>query len=123
MADSKNLHRKYYAQFVNEEVKNRVLSFFDRETLLRSYAKDEHFNHKLTPMDIWDLMGGFVWKIRGTFENAEQICVMKPETSEDIKPVDYKLLEATGEGLNNAVMVCIYKEAAKEIIEETEVNK
>lgn len=114
MKDSSKLHRQYYAQFVNDKVKQRVLDTFGLETLKKSYAKDEHFNTNLTPLKKWDLLGGWSWGvIRG-----EQIAIIQPRSTTDILPVEYSLLKEAGEGLSNSTMVCIYKEAGRQIIEK-----
>ena len=96
-------HREYYAQFVNEQVKNLVIRFIGKERLLKS--KDEHLND--IPLKDWDLLGGFV------FRGSEM--VMKPTT---IEPIDYKLIKEAGDGVSSATLVCIYKEAARQLIEK-----
>lgn len=110
---NKCTHREYYAQFVNEATRARVLQSFSIETLRKSYAQDEHFNTKLTPMKTWDAMGGYVWRVI----HGEQVAVQQPRTSADILPIDYTLLRETGEGASNATLVCIYKEAARQLVE------
>lgn len=106
--DSSKLHRKYYAQFVNDEVKNKVLSVFSLETLKKSFAKDEYFNDNLTPMKKWDLMGGFA------FSNTTGEMTLRPTTS---LPIDKNLLDEAKEGYSSSIAVCIYKEAARQLIE------
>jgi hypothetical protein len=95
-------HRAYYSQFVNEQVKNEVLRFIGKEALLTS--TDEHLND--IPLRKWDALGGFA------FKGSEMI---RRPTS--IEPVDINLLREAGEGVSAATMVCIYKEAARQIIE------
>lgn len=102
-------HRKYYAQFVNQAVKNKVIQTIGLAKLLAS--KDEHLND--IPLHIWDKMGGFVFRVIG----GEQRAVIQPRSVEDILPVDYQLLKEANEGISSATMVCIYKEAARQIIE------
>lgn len=106
-------HRQYYAQFVNEETRERVRRMFGVDTLRRSYAKDEHFNDNLTSMKKWDALGGFVWAVR----KGEQVAIQRPHTPADILPVDYELLKQAGEGISSSTMVCIYKEAGRQIVE------
>lgn len=108
--NGKVTHRQYYGQFVNEATKKRVIESIGIDKLLNS--KDEHLND--IPLKKWDLLGGFIWKVRG----GEEIAVMQPHSSEDILPIDYKLLKEAGEGVSSSTMVCIYKEAGKQIIEE-----
>jgi hypothetical protein len=44
-------HRQYYAQFVTEEMKSRLVRYLGLDTLLES--KDEHLND--IPLRMWDL--------------------------------------------------------------------
>lgn len=104
-------HRQYWGQFVNELVKDKVKNSIGVNTLLES--TDEHLND--IPIAKWDKLGGFVW--RG------QVAIQKPQTSLDILPIDAKLLRETGEGVSSAGLVCIYKEAARQIIEQLSVKK
>lgn len=103
-------HREYWGQFVNEGVKKKVLSEIGLERLMKS--KDIHLND--IPMKKWDWLGGFIMGIH----NGTQEVMMRPQTPYDLLPVDFKLLKKMGEGVSPASMVCIYKEAGRQIIEE-----
>lgn len=103
MKDSSNLHRAYYGQFVNEQVKNAVLQFIGKDALLKS--KDEHLND--IPLKKWDALGGFA------FSNTTGEMLHKPAT---IEPVEIAKLREAGEGVSSATLVCIYKEAARQIM-------
>lgn len=104
-------HREYYSQFVNEDVKARVCAVIGLDALLKS--KDEHLND--IPMKKWDSMAGFVWRIIG----GQEVAVQKPRTNLDILPVDARLLvDGAEDSISCATLVCIYKEAGKQIIEE-----
>ncbi len=107
--ENPNYHREYYAQFVNDEVKRLVLSYFSKEILKQSYEKDEHFNTKLTPIEKWDAMGGWA------FSKATGETLRRPTSAE---PIDYKLIKEAGEWFSSSTTVCIYKEAARQILEE-----
>lgn len=96
-------HRQYYGQFVNDEVKHSVMYKFGLERLLAS--TDEHLND--LPLREWDALGGFI------FRYGE--IVSRPAT---FYPIDGKLLKEAGEGYSPAVAVCVFKEAARQIIEE-----
>jgi hypothetical protein len=103
-------HRQYYAQFVNEAVKAKVVKEIGLATILSS--KDEHLND--IPLKKWDKLGGFVWQvIRG-----EERAITQPRTPSDVLPVSYELLKEAGEGVSSSTMVCIYKEAARQLKEE-----
>jgi hypothetical protein len=105
MKDSSNLHRKYYGQFVNDQVKTEVLRFIGKTALLKS--KDEYLND--IPLKKWDALGGFA------FSPTTGVMLMKPTY---IDPVDIKLIREAAEGVSSSTLVCIYKEAARQIIEE-----
>lgn len=113
LKDSSNLHRQYFGQFVNENVKKHLLNTFDLETLKKSQAKDEFFNTKLTPLEKWDLLGGF------KFSKTTGEILMKPQSNLDILPLDYNLIREAGDGISSSLVVCVYKEAARQIIEES----
>lgn len=95
-------HRKYFAQFVNKAVKQEVLDYIGKDALLNS--KDEHLND--IPLKKWDALAGY------SFFNGKLI--VKPY---DIKPINLDLIKQANETASCATLVCIYKEAAKQIIE------
>lgn len=95
-------HREYYGQFVNNGIKEDVVSHFGIERIKNS--QDEYFND--IPLGQWDSLVGFKF-IGSTLVN---------------KPTHIGLslaekLKETGEGVSCAGLVCIYKEAAKQIKE------
>ena len=92
----------------NDEIKRLVLSYFSKEVLMKSLKKDEHFNTKLTPLYKWDSMGGF------RFSDRTGEMLSRPTSAE---PIDYRLLKKADEGYSSATAVCIFKEAARQIIE------
>lgn len=108
-----NYHREYYAQFVNDAVKRAVLHRFSIHDLQQSLLEDEHFNTKLTPIEAWDLLGGF------KFSKTTGATLLQPTSSD---PIEYKLLKEAGEGFSSSTAVCIYKEAARQILEKGGVN-
>lgn len=87
--DQKCSHREYYAQFVTDEERARVARHFGKAKLLAS--TDPHLND--IPLRHWDAL------------------------SPGPKAVSEKLL-AAGDYSTLAGWVCIYKEAARQIIEE-----
>lgn len=105
MQNSSELFRDYYAQFVNEDIKARIMATIGLSLLLAS--KDEHLND--ISMQKWDKMAGFA------FRGSEM--VSSPKVPSDIWPVDYELVKEAGDGISAAFMVCVYKEAARQIIE------
>ena len=68
-------------------------------------VQDEHLND--IPMRKWDALGGFAFSL-GTMTS-------RPAS---IQPIDYKLLKDMGDGVSPASLVCIYKEAGRQLIEE-----
>jgi hypothetical protein len=83
-------HRTYYAQFVTEDIRERVRRDIGLERILRSV--DEHFND--IPLRKWDILaGGF----------RTQLCAQE--------------LRLHGDFPTLAGAVCILKEAAKQLKE------
>jgi hypothetical protein len=107
--DSENLHRQYFGQFVNDKVKEHLLNNISKEELLKS--KDKHLND--IALDRWDALGGF------KFSKTTGAILMKPQSNLDILPLDYKLIVEAGDGISSSLVVCVYKEAARQIIEES----
>lgn len=93
---------------MNDVVTHNVVRRFGVETLIKSYQKDEHFNTKITPIEAWDLLGGFA------FSKKTGEMTLRPTTTE---PIDNRLLKEAGEGYSSATAVCIYKEAARQVVE------
>lgn len=81
-------HREYHGQFVTEGIKQTVLSRIGAKTLKKSI--DEHLND--IPLKKWDCLPLF-----------------NHSTHEQFK--------AVGDYVTLATRVCVYKEAAKQIIE------
>ena len=96
-------HREYCSQFVDEHIKQEVLDFIGLEPLMTS--TDEHLND-ISCTKYWDRLAGFQF-IGSTM-------VKKPSF---IRPELLAKLKESGEGVSCAGLVCIYKEAAKQIIE------
>jgi len=103
MKDSERLHRKYFAQFVDDTIKQEILKAIGIDKLLNS--KDEHLND--IPIKLWDNLTGF------EFRGSEMI--RKPFS---IRKELLDKLTATGEGVSCGGLVCIYKEAGKQIIKQ-----
>lgn len=88
------IHHNYYLQFRSHELKSLILNTFGIETLMASYAKDEHFNSSHTPLVQWD-------QLFGSFQSC----------------VDKSLLKKTGEGMSLSTCVCTCKAVARSLIE------
>lgn len=82
-------YREYYSQFVNEEIRARVARRFSIEGLKQAFVVDPNFTS--IPMREWDMLA-----IR-------------------IEPA-IKFV-SVGEERTQAVMVCIVKEAALQVVE------
>jgi hypothetical protein len=96
-------HREYFAQFVDDTVKNEVILHFGKTILKES--TDEHLND--IPLKKWDDLTGF--RFNGS------TMVSRPSS---IRKELLDKLKETGEGVSPAGLVCIYKEAAKQIKEK-----
>ena len=87
-------HREYYAQFVTEETRNRVLQRFSIELLLKS--DDQYFND-ITSVKHWD-------------------AIAYPSSS------TVALLRLAGDGPTLSGLVCIMKEAARQLVDNSPVD-
>jgi len=90
--------REYFGQFVDKDIKEAILNYFTLERLLSS--KDEHLND--IPLQEWDHITGYEKIV------SYPLC---------IHPELRNKLRETGENISASGLVCIYKEAAKQIIE------
>jgi hypothetical protein len=108
------LHRWYYAQFVDEEIKRYVLRFVGLERLLAS--KDPHLND--ISLSTWDKLAGIPF--RGMAYNGAEPGWKPPQhlvrRKADIEQPDAKRPRTAA--LSVAECCCIHKEAARQIIEE-----
>lgn len=107
MNDStRGAHERYYAQFVTPETKSFVELFFTREELIRSFAKDRNLNEGL-PLSRWDAMC-FTSSHTTTGPFSASI------------PFDHEVFkQADSYGVTRGDLVCIAKEAARQIIKES----
>lgn len=87
------LHRKYYAQFVNDRVIVRVVWTVGKENIMNS--TDAHFND--VPMGLWD------------------------EAGKTAKPFAIKFADV-GDFPSDAGLVCVVKEAARQYVEMEEAT-
>lgn len=86
--DGKFTHREYYGQFVNDTIKARLLNYISKNQLLES--KDPHFND--IPLWMWD-------RIDNNYLGLTQA------------------MRIAGDYITKAGFVCIFKEAARQIVE------
>lgn len=90
--DGKVSHREYYAQFVNEYVRARAVSSIGMRSLLDS--TDKHFND--IPLHRWDSIDASYLGLTEAFK-------------------------AAGDYVTKAGLVCVFKEAAKQIVEKVKL--
>ena len=100
--ENKCSHREYYAQFVDKDVLKIVRNEIGIDAIKSS--KDEHLND--IPMKLWDGLSGCI------FKGSELIS--PPKCSRKIYD---KAIELGEGGISPATMVCIFKEAARQLIE------
>ena len=100
-------HREYYSQFVTEGTKQTVLQVIGLNKILKS--KDRHLND--IPLNLWDNCAGFV---------HSKGCGGITQVSLVSASLDTKMREQ-GDYPTLAGLVCICKEAAKQIQEENKV--
>lgn len=84
-------HSEYFAQFVNDMQKRIILERWTAKELARAWENDEAFNTRLTSIAQWGRLP----------------C-----------PTDHRLLDAAGEHSTPSTLVCILKEAARQIVED-----
>jgi len=89
--NKKATHREYYSQFVTDEIKALVTRHFGKVSLTHAYQLNEHFNNIKSVQ--WDVL------------TMSFSC-------------DKKMREA-GDYATTAGKVCILKEAARQVAEET----
>lgn len=90
--DRRRMHRCYFAQFVNDEIREIVVETFGMVPLHMAYAQDKHFN--TIALTLWDTL----IKLHKNL-------------------IDPELLARTGEGWSSSTGLCIFKEAAKQVVE------
>lgn len=94
-------HRRFHAQLVTERTRRQVRDFFGIETLLRARG-DRHLNS--IPVRRWDAL-----------------CFTDPKAASGPfrALIDYgrDALAATGDRMTRAGLVCVAKEAARQLIE------
>jgi hypothetical protein len=97
-------HREYYGQFVNEHVKRTLLMYIPKEDILAS--TDKHLND--IPLIKWDRLSGYSRWPREGFNLHGQPASMVRQLS----------MANAGGGVSASDLVCVYKEAAKQVQEE-----
>lgn len=89
----KAAHRRYYRQLVTPGVMARVLATFDLRTLCEAFAQDCSFNTGATRLTSWDQM--------------------------PVNPAMAATFRELGDFPTLGGSVCVYKEAARQLVEET----
>ncbi len=100
--ESTAAHRSYYAQFVTPYVKQLVAERIGINRLCAS--KDPHFND--IPLKVWDSFWVTVLPNGGMY-------IVPPSTVS-------ALLKEAGEGNSASTGTCILKEAARQVVEESQ---
>lgn len=109
---SEQTHRAYYAQFVTKTTQLAVLRRFGRDRLSRAFARDRHFN--TIPLREWDALSWHSVNAEGRSYPHRQL-----RSGSFVAHLAYKnvaIVEA-GESVTRAVLVCIAKEAARQLID------
>ena len=103
-------HREYYGQFVNDGVKGVVLRSIGRKAILAS--TDENFND--IPLHRWDSLAGYYQRVchSGKFELTHSALFYCCGRS---------ICEAGSGGVSANDLVCVAKEAARQIREAGDV--
>ncbi len=96
--EAMELHRTYYGQYVEEWAKDAVIRFIGFEAILAS--TDEHFND--IPLWRWDILASPLSRPDGP-ASGSAIC---------------RKMAELGDSPSLSGLVCIYKEAARQIRDE-----
>lgn len=105
--DGKATFEEYYRQFVDDDIKRHVLKFVTIEELISS--NDEHLND--IPLSKWDKMSGVL------FYGSRHIYGPTVPAS-----VAKRFRDIGEKGVSPSDMVCIYKNAARQIITENKLS-
>lgn len=109
---STQTHRAYYAQFVTKHTQLAVLQRFGIDQLRSAFARDPHLN--TIPLKQWDALS---WHSVNTGGRSypHRHFLSGPFVAH-LAYNNMAIVEA-GESLTRAVLVCIAKEAARQLIE------
>lgn len=103
--DKKCSHREYFAQFVTNGTLNAVSRSIGKDRIVAS--TDPHFND--IPLRKWDALTGYGNRnIYGTISGGFHATL----------PCNYNRIKEAGEWATAATLVCIAKEAARQLKEE-----
>lgn len=89
-------HRQYYNEYVMPRIRELVLERFSAERLQEALAEDEHLNS--IALSKWD---GVAQNITGDHQL-------------------HAMLKERGDFMTQAAAVCILKEAARQVVEQTQ---
>lgn len=99
-------HREYYSQFVTEQTKKHISSYFTENELAEALKEDKHLNS--IKLSSWDhIVARKTIKGPGNQSFAARL------------PIDRKTMADASEPVTLSTLVCIAKEAARMIVENT----
>ena len=106
-------HADYYAQFVTEETRSVIERTFGKETLAAALRQDRHLNS--IDMRSWDAVSWYPINADDSYRRAD----LRSDSGRFRAgiPFDRAATEAAGETITRAVLVCIAKEAARQVVE------
>jgi hypothetical protein len=102
LAGSAYLHRAYFAQFVTTDTREAVKLAIGLDRLRTS--TDAHLND--IPLHEWDALVGYP---------GDTQC--SPPAWRVLLPIDRAAIKAAGEVISCSTLICIAKEAARQLIE------
>lgn len=106
-------HDEYYGQFVNAHTLRYIGRRFDANELSVAYAKDRHLNS--IPLAVWDALS---WAPA----DGRRYSGGDSGPFHAILPFNRHAIEAAGEQVTRATLVCIAKRASRMIIDAGEVD-
>jgi hypothetical protein len=99
--DGEVSHHDYFAQYADTAIRRRLITFFGKRRILRHAMAEGDMNHRdYIPLNEWDVLTGYrsgrLSAPRSTFEKCK----------------------LAGESMTAATMVCIYKAAARLMVDD-----
>lgn len=108
-------HSEYYAQFVTEATRRHVTQRFSADELTEALTKDKHLNS--IALQHWDRL---TWH---PVDPTQRWSAGFNDRFYSSIPYDEQVVKRVGEISSRAVLVCIAKEAARQIVDRHTQNQ
>lgn len=108
-----NIHREYHSQFVTDETVRHIRNYFTADQLAEALEEDVHLNS--IKLEVWD-------KIVSRPTDKPNRPGVRTSGFITVLPVDREAINTAGESVTMATLVCIAKEAARQIVESANAD-